>query len=648
MRNALMISGILFIMLNLCGQKAESRVMSPSDTAHYYMKHSYDVQNYKLDIDLYSCYATPYPKSFAAKEVITFKVDSALNSIRLNAVSTSLQIDSVRLSAVSFSHSNDTLTVNLNRTYLPGELVSIRICYRHNNVSDNAFYTGSGYAFFDFPPEGARKCFPCWDKPSDKATWDLTAKVPLNVRLGSNGRLADSTVTADTIRYHWISRDPLSTYLMTLTSKVNFLINITYWHKLSNPGDSIPARFYYKSPENPGLIESILTPMTNFYSEKFGEYPFEKIGFATLSSIFPWGGMENQTMINLQPNGWQEGLISHEFSHQWFGDLITCGTWADVWLNESFGTYCESLWLEYTTGYTAYKDHLNGQGNYYISHNPGFALYTPDWALHTPPSGFLYNTAVIYDKGACVLHQLRYVIGDSLFFAVLHDYATDTNLVFGNAVTEDFISKVNAVCGQDYSWFFDEWIYHPNHPVYQNFYGIEDLGNSTWKVVLSIEQTQTNTSFFQMPLQIQVNFNNGTDTLITVFNDVNPQLFDFVFHLQPTDVIFDPLRNILLKQAETLVGVKDASPGKGYILYQNDPNPFRKYTRIRYTVPVRSHVKISVIDSFGKQLTVPVDKVLAPGRYELQFSGEQYSPGIYYCKMEAGSFSDSKKMVITK
>ena len=136
-------------------------VSMPVDTAHYYMKHSYDVQKYKLEMDIYASFLSPYPKSFSAKEVITFKVDSALNSIKLNAVNTSLQVDSVSMAGVSYTHALDTLTVTLDRTYQPGEIASIRISYQHKNISDYAYYASIRFVFTDFPPESARKVFPC-------------------------------------------------------------------------------------------------------------------------------------------------------------------------------------------------------------------------------------------------------------------------------------------------------------------------------------------------------------------------------------------------------------------------------------------------------------------------------------------------------
>ena len=618
------------------------------DTAHFYMKHSYDVLKYKLDLDIFSCYATPPTKAFTAKEVITFRVDSVLNSIRLNAINSSLVVDSVRMSAGSFSHVNDTLDIQLNRTFQPGEVADIEIYYRHKNVSDNAFYAAGGFVFTDTPPEGSRKWFPCWDRPSDKALLDLTAKVPSTVKLGSNGMLADSVLIADTLRYHWVSRDPISTYLITISSKVNFSLDIVYWKIPGNPNDSIPARFYYKYPEIPASMEQLIGPMTSFFSEKFGVYPFEKIGFASLNSYFPWGGMENQTMINLRSNGWQEELISHEFSHQWFGDLITCGTWADVWLNESFATYCEAVWIEHTDNYSAYKDHLNGQADYYLGNNPGLPIYNPGYAVQTPDPNTLYSTPLVYYKGACVLHQLRFVLGDSLFFRALHDYATDTSLMYKNAVTGDFIQKVSQVSGQDMTWFFQEWVYNPDHPKYSNSYAFQNTGKGTWNVKFFIKQTQEQTVFFRMPIQILVKFADESDTLIQVINDVNDQLFEFTFSKEPKNLVFDPNRNILLKQATTVEGIQVLNKEDGYFLFQNTPNPCRSSTRINYLVPKRSSVKISVFDSAGNLMDTPVDVNHETGKYTFQFNTKGLSPGIYFYKMESGNFNDTRRMIILK
>ncbi|MBL7128791.1 MAG: hypothetical protein ISS16_07375, partial [Ignavibacteria bacterium] len=198
-------------------------------------RHTYDVLNYELDLDVYNCFLSPYPKSYTATNVVTFRVDSTLNFIKLNAVNSSLVIDSVSMAGQSFTHAQDTLKIILNQTYTQGAIVNVKIYFRHNNIQDGAFYATNGVLFTDCEPEGARKWFPCWDKPSDKATLDLTARVPTSVKLGSNGRLADSTVSGGAIFYNWISRDPIATYIMVMTGKVNYNLDIVYWQSLSNP-----------------------------------------------------------------------------------------------------------------------------------------------------------------------------------------------------------------------------------------------------------------------------------------------------------------------------------------------------------------------------------------------------------------------------
>jgi len=635
----------IFIMQQSVAENSGTRV----DTARFYMEHSYDVQKYTMNIDLYSCYSSPYTRSFTASLNMAIRVDSALNSIRLNAVNNSLEIDSVGFPGIGFTHINDTANIILDRIYLPGEFLSVDIFYRHRNIFDHAFYAGSGFVFTDTPPEGARKWFPCWDRPSDKAKWEVTAKVPATARLGSTGYLADSIVNADTIWYHWVSEYPVATYLITLSSKTNWLVHTDYWHQLENPDDSIPIRLYYKPGENLNTVNNVIQPITDFYAGKFGDYPFEKIGFATLSSSFPWGGMENQTLVNLMPGGYNDAnLIAHEHAHQWFGDLITCGTWADIWLNEGFATYCQNLWVEHSEGYDTYKASMNSVANYYLSTNPGWPLYHPEWAIHTPSGSQLYNQSITYNKGACVLFQLRYVLGDSLFFAALNAYASDTGFMFRTAITEEFVAKMNAATNQDLNWFFDEWVYAPNHPLYQNTFEIIPLDTETWKVKLVINQVQTNTLFFTMPVQVEVSFTDGTDTLVQVMNNSNNQVFEMVFEKQPENLIFDPYRNILLKQATTIVGIKETGKSTGNKLFQNKPNPFRESTSGAFQVATTEKVVISVTDSNGKVISVPILGIYDPGYYRFEFQSPSLVPGIYFLKMEAGSFQDIRKMILVR
>ncbi len=532
--------------------KIHSLNIDPSFSITADIQHSFDAIDYKLNLDIYNCFISPYPKSFKGSVILTFQVDSTLNLIKLNAVNTSLIIDSVRLAGVSFTHSSNILTVNLNRTYNVGETAQVKIYYRHNNVSDGAVYVSNGFFFTDCEPEGARKWFPCWDKPSDKATFDLTVRVPATVKLGSNGRLADSTRNVDTIYYNWISNDNVATYLMVITGKVNYNLDIVYWPKISDPNILVPIRFYWNQGENVGSLNTMkikVPQMMTTYSELFGEHPFEKNGFATLNNQFVWGGMENQTLTSLCPNCWDEGLISHEFAHQWFGDMITCATWADIWLNEGFATYTEALWLEHLYGYSSYKNDILNDASYYISNNPGWAISVPSWAIVTPDVNTLFNYAITYMKGACVLHLLRYVMGDADFFDGLYSYANDPNLKYKSAVISDFKNHMSTAYGEDLSWFFDAWIYQPNHPTYQNQYWFQNISVTNWQVGFVARQTQTNSAFHKMPIEIKLSFTTGADTTIRVMNDSNNQMFIWSFNRQPNNIIFDPSNDIILKTA---------------------------------------------------------------------------------------------------
>ncbi|HEX9657939.1 MAG TPA: M1 family aminopeptidase [Bacteroidota bacterium] len=518
-------------------------------------RHSYDALDYNLDLDLYNCFLSPYPNSFRGKEIVTFRIDTALSAIALNAVNTSLVIDSVGLAGLSYTHTSNILTITLDRTYAAGETAQVAIHYRHNDVQDYAFYASGGFVFTDAEPEGARKWFACWDKPSDKATLSLRAKVPISVKLGSNGRLADSTTVADTTYYHWISRDPIATYLMVMSARVNYVLEIVLWPKLSNPSELVPIRFYSNPGENTSGMRSIINPMTDLFSTLFGEHPFEKNGFATLNNEFSWGGMENQTLTSLRPGGWYTSLISHEYAHQWFGDMISPGTWADLWLNEGFATYCEALWLESANGYASYKSDILSDASSYLSGNPGWPIYNPSWAVTTPPNSQLFNYAITYAKGAGVLHMLRYTLGDSLFFAALSGYATDTtNYRLKNAVTADFVQTINQLTGQDLNWFFNQWIYQPNHPQYANLYSIKSAGPGMWSVGFKVRQTQSNPAFFTMPIQLRIVFQSGPDSTMRVMNTTNNQTLAYLFDRQPLSVQFDPTNEIVLKQASLAAG----------------------------------------------------------------------------------------------
>lgn len=608
-------------------------------------KHSFDVLDYNLDFDIYACYAPPYPKSFTAKAIITLRVDSTLSQIKLNAIKSSLKINGVSGAGTSYVHGPDTLTIQLDNIYQPNDIVEVIIDYEHKNVSDDAFYTGNGFVFTDSEPQGARRWFPCYDQPSDKATLTLKAKVPANVKLGSNGRLADSLTVADTTWFTWISRDPIATYLMVIASKANYKLDIVKWPK---PGtnDTIPIRFYYNSGENPSNMKAMILPLADFYTSVYGEHPFEKDGFATLSNQFAWGGMENQTLTTLCPNCWQSHLIAHEFAHQWFGDMITCATWSDIFLNEGFATFSEALWKGEVNGYQAYKNELAGNAAYYLSQNPGWAISNPEWAFAPPSSDVLFNYAITYMKASCILPMYRYVVGDSLFFHSIKSYTADTNFRYKSSTIPDFVNKLSEATGQDLHWFFDQWLFQPNHPVYENVYSFEETANGKWIVNFRANQVQTNAPFFRMPLTLKIGFQDAPDTTLVLMNDENNQAFTLQFDHQPISLVFDPNNDILLKKATTVVSANSRPVPFADMKIQ--PNPAEESAKIEFKLAHKSTVEIQITDLRGKTLFSKNLGKLHQGNHSERLNLTNFPDGTYIVSLKSETSVISQKLVVIK
>jgi aminopeptidase N len=358
--------------------------------------------------------------------------------------------------------------------------------------------------------------------------------------------------------------------------------------------------------------------------------------------------MENQTLTSLCPNCWSEDIISHEFAHQWYGDMISPGTWADIWLNEGFATWSESFWIEKSLGYSGYLTQIQNDALIYFEQNPGWPIYVPSWARHTPTVDTLFNVAITYDKSACALHQIRYMLGDTLFFHTLQAYCADTNLKFKSAITADFNEKVNEVSGSNYDWYFTDWLLQPNHPIYQNKYSINNLGNGKWNVLFLASQAQTNPAFFRMILNFKVTFEDSSDTTLRVMNDVNNQIFTWTFNKKPVQFDFDPDDEIVLKQGNTVLGNSVLNELEGFHLYQNTPNPATNTTKIVYELKTDLHVHLDIMDISGKIITSPLDENAVSGKHWVDIDCSIFAPGIYFYTMQAGDYRQTRRMILTK
>ncbi|MBL8764593.1 MAG: hypothetical protein JNM07_10030 [Phycisphaerae bacterium] len=430
----------------------------------------------------------------------------------------------------------------LDRAYNAGEQFTIKVSYTGVAVSRGFgsinFSTQGGFPLIETLSEAyfAATWWPCKDgdfgQPgdnSDKATMSLSVTAPDTLRTVSNGLLQSVTVPATGKKKHtWVSNYPASTYLVCFaTTKFNT------WTQTYNYGTgTMPVEFNIwpssDTPSNRAAWEKCLQMLAT-YKDVYGLYPFinEKYGIYQFSF---GGGMEHQT--NTGQGTFSEGVTAHELGHQWWGDNVTCRTWGDIWLNESFATYSESLWEERKPG------------------SSGFAAYKASMADHRPSavgdSVYVYSSADMnrifdynytYAKGSWVLHMLRHVVGDVTFFNILaaHRAAHQGSA----ATTDDFKNVASAAAGTDLGYFINQWIYGIGAPTYQ--YAFQNVTINGQKYVrLYLKQVQTASyGIYTMPVDVRVNYTGGS-ALYKVWNNAQAEHFVIPVGTAATSITLDP------------------------------------------------------------------------------------------------------------
>ena len=308
--------------------------------------------------------------------------------------------------------------------------------------------------------EGADLWWPCKDHPSDKPeTMDLRVTVARDLVCASNGTLASSDENPDGTRtWHWRIASPIRAH--------NVALNIAPYERIdaqftSVGGEVVPVPFYVL-PEHAARARKALPDFLGymtFFEDVLGPYPFrnEKWGIAETPHL----GMEHQTIIaygNEFESGEYEGydwLLHHETSHEWWGNLVTCRDWNDLWLHEGFGTYMQALWLERTFGADAYRREMAGNRRDMANAEP--------LAPREPMTMSAIYDNDVYNKGAWLLHTLRWLLGDERFFVVLRRMAYPTEalerVTDGSQVrfadTDEFARLAGEHAGQDLAWFFE-------------------------------------------------------------------------------------------------------------------------------------------------------------------------------------------------
>jgi len=477
-------------------------------------------------------------------------------------------------------------------------------------------------------PYGAKDWWPCKQDLADKIdSVDMRIECPVGNKAASNGLLKSvRPTTAGWQEYYWQSRNKIVCYLIAF-SVTNYEEH-TYKFKLRD--DSLLYQNYVY-PENLTAANRTrinwLVPVMRVFDSLYGPYPFkdEKYGHAE----FSWGGgMEHQTMSSV--TGYDGGLLAHEVAHQWFGNHVTCGSWQDLWLNEGFATYSEYLSRVFTGQRSSARNWRAAVVNF-ITSTPGGSVIVDD----TTSINRLFDGRLTYFKGAYVLHNLRWIVGDSAFFAALRNYLADPKLANGFARTTDLQRHVEQASGKQLGEYFRDYIYGQGFPTYSVRYQQPGATN-----IINIQISQTTShpsvSFFENKVPLVINYNSGLSDTIALDNTFNLQVYSLPTRGVVLNVAYDPLFWVIGKGSATFGPVSTtALQTKRWSVA---PNPARNTLQIK-GLAAGTEAQLTLYTGLGQLVRQGETKA---GNFNL----ESLAAGIYTLRVQQAAAEEVHTVVI--
>ena len=368
----------------------------------------------------------------------TYTSDSVLLDLRSkNKEDKGMIVSRVTIGAeiAKWKHTEDKLTVFLNSPAKQNDTLEFVIEYSGIPddgliISKNKF--GNRTFFADHWPDRAHNYLPCIDHPYDKATVDFLITAPDKYRVVASGILIEESDLPGIMTFtHWSESVPIATKVMAFGA-AQFAV------KSAGSVDNIPVwTWVYPENSEAGFYDySVAVKPLKYYDEIIGKYPYRKL--ANVQSKTIYGGLENAGTIFYSENsvtglGKSEGLIAHEIAHQWFGNSVTEDDWHHIWLSEGFATYLTSLYFEAQQGRSRLESDMRSARTKVLKYNESHLSPVIDTTVSDLMNLLNPNS---YQKGAWVLHMLRYQLGDKVFFRGLQLYYS--MYCNSNASTEDF------------------------------------------------------------------------------------------------------------------------------------------------------------------------------------------------------------------
>ncbi len=416
------------------------------------------------------------------------------------------------------------------------EMTNIEFEISYNFKFEDRFYKGfifdeeKNHFYTLSEPNFSKYWYVCKEDPSDKFFARVELIVPDKITAVSNGLLIDTFLLEGGLKkFVYQTKYPITHYLLFVAGGYYKIIK-EYYKDYVNRDSLYLEHFVFDETYNNAKDDLVLIKVIYERLKRFTiDYPFKDELYGIVEITWPFGGMEHQTRSAISTMAFK-GLYSaynlqaHEFAHQWFGNMVTCKSWRDIWLNEGFATYYENL------SYLSEKSKIEVE-------LPNMDFYESVYKIN----GFIFSQTV-YNKGAWILEMLRNEVGNKTFFNIIKEYLNEYK--FSNASTEDFISLVYRISQKDYKWFFDQWLYSRiDKPYYEVFFSSEKRDNHYFCRV-DLRQIQPD-MIFRTNLKIRFVFENGDEENIVIFNNSHHQIMFLNSGFKLKEVVIDPENTIL-------------------------------------------------------------------------------------------------------
>ncbi|GAB4527619.1 MAG: M1 family metallopeptidase [Pleurocapsa sp.] len=525
-------------------------------------------------------------QSFRGTCTITLTpVRPGIKQLTLDAVD--LNIESVLVDEVSQVFDYDGEQIKIQLLQPTGDKpLKIAIAYSVDHPQRGLYFISPSADYPDKPvqvwtqgeDEDSRFWFPCFDYPGQLATSEIRVRVPAKYLAISNGELIATETEREDKIYHWSQKQIHPTYLMTLA--------VGDFSEIKDTWNDLPVTYYVeKGREEDGKRSMGKTPrMVEFLSAKYGyPYPYPKYAQVCVDD-FIFGGMENTSTTLLTDrcllderaaidNMRTESLVLHELAHQWFGDLVVIKHWSHAWIKEGMASYAEVFWTEAEYGQEDAAYYLLNEARSYIAEDSS--------RYRRPIVTNIYREAIelydrhLYEKGACVYHMIRAILGDELFDRAIQTFVQDN--AHKTVETVDLLRAIDKATGYNLMFLFDQYVFRGGHPDFKVVYAWDGDSNLAKLTVTQTQATKegngSDSELFDLKIPVGFGYGDSNKPTLKTFNlriHQKEQSFYFPLEAKPDFISFD-VGNHFLKTVTLQYPVAEL---KNQL--QHDPDPISR------------------------------------------------------------------------